>query len=159
MQHLIWRLLIVLLVAFPGATAEAKPKITVTTEYYTVTGSTIEELRKQMTAKGPKGFWAYAEWRVNWSAQCVVNLRITYTYPRWTNREKASPKLRAHWDKFIANLITHEKGHGTHGRNAAAEIDKTRCMKDPVGIARRWSNQDIIYDKKTSHGATQGAVF
>lgn len=159
MWHLIWRLLIVLLVAFPGSVAEAKPKITVTTEYYTVTGSTIEELRKQMTEKGPNGFWGYAEWRVNWSSTCQVHLRITYTYPRWANRDKASPKLRSRWDKYIANLITHEKRHGTHGRNAAAEIDRTRCNKDPVGIARRWSKQDEIYDKETNHGATQGAAF
>jgi predicted secreted Zn-dependent protease len=159
MRHLLWRLLAVLFIAVTALPAEAKPKVTVTTEYYTVTGSTIEELRQQMTDKGPKGFWGYAEWRVNWSSTCNVNLRITYTYPRWANREKASPKLRARWDRFIANLITHEKGHGTHGRNAAAEIDKTACAKDPVGIAKRWSNQDVIYDRKTNHGETQGAVF
>ena len=159
MRHLVWRLLIVLFIAVSVIPAEAKPKVTVTTEYYAVTGNTIEELRQQMTAKGPKGFWAYAEWRVNWSATCQVRLRITYTYPRWVNREQASPKLRERWDTFIANLITHEKGHGTNGRSAAHEIDKTRCNRDPVAIARRWSKQDEIYDKETSHGATQGAVF
>jgi predicted secreted Zn-dependent protease len=159
MRHLFLQLLVLVLLAFSGVPAEAKPKVTVSTEYYTVTGSSIEELRQQMTAKGPKGFWGYAEWRVNWSAKCLVNLRITYTIPRWADRDKASPKLRARWDRFIANLITHEKGHGTNGRNAAAEIDKTACAKDPVGIAKRWSHQDVIYDEKTNHGATQGAVF
>jgi len=142
-----------------AAPAAADPKVTVTTSYYTVDGNSVDELRDQMNRNGLKGFWAYTSWYVSWSAACHVSLRIVYTLPRWRSRDVAPAELRTKWDKFLASLITHERGHGTHGRNAASEIDHSRCATNPGNIIRRWANQDRTYDITTRHGRTQGAEF
>ena len=142
-----------------AAPAAADPAVTVTTNYYTVQGNSVDELRRQMNRKGPKGFWAYTDWYVSWSNTCRVSLRIVYTLPRWRGHDDAPAGLRAKWNTFLANLTAHEKGHGTHGRNAASEIDRSRCSNNPGAIVRRWANQDRVYDAKTRHGRTQGAMF
>ena len=146
----------VLLFAAPAA---ADPAVTVITNYYAIEGNTAGDLRRDMNRKGPKGFWAYTNWYVNWSATCHVSLRIVYTLPRWRDRDMAPEELRLKWDTFLSHLIAHENGHATHGRNAASEIDKSRCSSSPGTIVRRWANQDRVYDAKTGHGRTQGVAF
>ena len=137
----------------------AKPAVTIRTNYYPVQGTTVEQLRTEMNRNGPMGNWAYTNWYVSWSAPCKVTLRVVYTYPRWINRDAASASFRQYWDKFMASLQVHEKGHEQNGRNAAPAVDKARCNNSSGAIVQKWVNQDKIYDATTNHGTTQGAVF
>lgn len=139
--------------------AAAEVKATVTTKYYDIKGKSASQLKAQMKRHGPQGFWAYNNWYVRWTGDCKVSLEVDYTFPRWTNRGSAPAGLRDRWDRMIRNLIIHEQGHEQHGRNAAREIDETRCAGDPMEIIDKWANQDKVYDRKTHHGETQGVVL
>lgn len=136
--------------------AQAEPRIKTIWKYYSIYGNTARELKSQMRRKGPKGFWAYTVWWVNWSGTCRTNLKITYTFPKWVNKNRAPSSLRNSWDRMIRQLKLHEQGHSQHGINASREIEKSGCSKDPKRITRKWARQDKIYDKRTRHGISQG---
>jgi predicted secreted Zn-dependent protease/pimeloyl-ACP methyl ester carboxylesterase len=139
--------------------AMAKPRVSVKTKYFSVTGTTANELRAQMVSKGPNpGEFssAYTKWYVRWTGSCRTSVTITYTYPKWENRTQASVSLQKIWDRYVANLRTHEKGHGQHGINAAAEIERSRCKGNPKAIINKWAQEDRAYDIQTAHGKTQG---
>ena len=139
--------------------AGAEPAVTVNSTYYAITGTTSAELKAQMKSLGPQGYWAYTTWNVNWTGNCRVSLKISYTYPRWTNQGSAPPALRAAWNQMMTNLRTHEEGHGQHGKNAAKEIEQSHCRSDPKTITQKWAAQDKTYDAQTNHGRTQGVVL
>ena len=149
-------LLIVLFAAIPAA---ADPDVTESTITYDVDGETVEDIRAAMTANSPESYWGYTKWYVSWTAQCEVSVKITYTFPNWTDHDDADEELQQYWDTFIANLELHEQGHGNNGRSAGAEIEATGCVEDPYGIIEKWGGQDKVYDDETEHGTTQGAVF
>jgi predicted secreted Zn-dependent protease len=152
-------LLVASVIAIAPLSAVAQPTVSATTGYYEIQGRSAAQLKKQMARRGPKGFWAYTTWHVRWTGDCRVSLEVSYTFPRWTNRDGASASLRQRWDRMITNLMLHERGHEQNGRNAAREIDGSRCAGDPMAIIRKWANQDKVYDKQTKHGVTQGAVL
>jgi len=136
--------------------ADARPVVKTVWKYYPITGRTSRQLINQMRRKGPQGYWAFARWYVRWSGTCRTSVRITYTFPRWVDKNRAPASLRKAWDRMIRNLKRHERGHGQHGINAAREIEKSRCRFDPKRITRKWAAQDKIYDRRTRHGITQG---
>lgn len=148
-----------LLLISVAAPAWAGPKETVETRTYDVDASTIEDMRAEMTAKGPEGYWAYTTWYVSWSSGCDVEVRIIFTFPNWTAYDDAPANLQERWDSFMEHLEAHEEGHAENGRGAAQEIEDTRCGEDPYAILRNWANEDKNYDSETDHGRTQGAVF
>ena len=139
--------------------AMAEPEVIQTETAYDVAGSSVEEIRAAMTANSPESYWGYTRWYVSWTAQCEVTVKITYTYPNWTDYEDADEDLQGYWNAFIANLRIHEHGHGDHGLQAGFEIEETGCVEDPYGIIETWGSQDTLYDDETKHGETQGAVF
>ena len=139
--------------------AMAEPEVIQTETAYDVAGSSVEEIRAAMTANSPESYWGYTRWYVSWTAQCEVTVKITYTYPNWTDYEGAEEELQDYWDTFIANLRIHERGHANHGLQAGFEIEETGCVEDPYGIIETWGSQDTLYDDETKHGETQGAVF
>lgn len=132
-----------------------EPAVSVIKNYYNIQGVTSGELKAQMKQKGPKGFWAYAKWWVNWSGSCRISVKVTYTFPRWVNKKNAPKSLRDSWDRMIRQLWKHEKGHGRHGINAAKEIEKSRCT-NPRQVIDKWVAQDKSFDLRTRHGRSQG---
>lgn len=138
-----------------GAAAQAAPFVRTITEYYDISGSTGRELKAQMKKKGPQGYWAYTRWHVRWSSNCLVEVKITYTYPRLKNPEKTPLPVRKRWQTMMEKLVLHEEGHAQHGLNAASEIREAKCKKAKK-IIKKWAAQDKIYDKKTRHGINQG---
>lgn len=148
-------------IALPAATAVAgdavKPQIR--NHYYPIRGTSSAELKAQMKANGPNGWWAYTTWYVRWTGDCRVSLTIDYTMPKWTNAAAAPAKLRSAWDRMYANLKAHEEGHGRHGIEAAREVAQSKCKGDPRRITNKWATQDKVYDAKTNHGVAQGVVL
>ena len=148
-----------LLLSSSASSALAKPRVSANTNYYSIAGTTAAQLKAQMRSKGPNGKWAWTKWYVRWTGSCKTSVTITYTYPRWANRNQAPASLQKSWDRMMANLRTHEKGHTQHGINAAAEIERTRCKGNPMSIIKKWAQRDKTYDSRTRSGATQGGVL
>jgi len=148
-------IVLTLIVSLSASQANAAVFTRVVKNYYDVKGNTGHELKQQMNRNGPKGFWAYTTWYVRWTSNCVVNLKITYTYPRLANRETAPKQVVKNWDKMMKHLVAHEENHGNHGVQAAKEISENKCRKGKA-ITRRWAQEDKNYDKRTHHGAKEG---
>lgn len=123
---------------------------------YSIRGKSSAELRAQMAANGPEGWWAYTQWYVRWTGDCQVSLSIDYTMPKWENENAAPANLRTSWNRMIAKLWAHEQGHGRHGIEAAKEIIKSGCNGNPRDITDKWAEQDRVYDRETNHGVNQG---
>ena len=133
-----------------------------------------------------KRFAGQADWYIEWStclepvgAGCRVagvtsTVHVTYTLPRWADRDAASPALRARWDRYANNLLTHEKGHGTVALKVAHLLEKDLVgMTDLADceavrseatarvdrVMRKGETMQNEYDRWTEHGGTQGAIF
>lgn len=119
--------------------AWAKPKETVTVQYYDIEGSRKKDLIKEMKKKGVKEkngrFHAHTNWRVNWNYRyapasdgcrihsVTTDLVIHYVFPRWTPPEGVSPDLVRKWESYYSALKTHEDGHAEIGRKAALAVE------------------------------------
>ena len=141
--------------AMIGSVVEAKPSVKTKTVYYDVYASTSRQLKSQMRLHGPKGFWGLTSWYIRWTADCKVSLRVTYTMPKWVNKELAPKGLQRHWDAMMERLWLHERGHGRYANLAAREIVKVGC-RDARRILRKLRRQNKAYDRRTKHGRTQG---
>lgn len=135
----------------------------ITTQHYDITGRTGWELRNEMNWKGPidekehRRYDAYTAWRINWTRACDVTVRITHTYPRWTNQQGADPRLISEWNQYFSALKAHEQGHekiATEGANRIA----SNCRAGEQ-ILDEIRNKERKYDEKTNHGKKEGAQF
>ena len=131
-----------------------------------------------------KTFDGSTEWFANWSFRwngygrtCVINsvavhLRVTITLPKWENKTAADSATQLKWYQYFEALELHEQGHRRIGIGAAQEIERRleglradcnsiNSVANNVAreVVRKYNAIDIEYDKRTDHGATQGAVF
>ena len=124
------------------------------------------------------------EWRINWrynvlatSNDCRIQsfsteTLINITMPRWVAPTNAPQNVREAWTGYIKALGEHEAGHGQIGQAAAAELHKRvnalpgdascESLKSRIEATCRqliqdYKKRDKEYDKRTDHGATQGA--
>ena len=133
-----------------------------------------------------KKMWAYTKWNVSWSIafneqasfcrlkRTDVSVKILYILPRWVNRDPADPELVKKWDVYFDKLMEHERQHAKHGKDAAKNIIKTfkgmpkmrKCSsirrsaaKAAAEIIDFYAKRDIIFDKETMHGISDGVVL
>lgn len=111
-----------------------------TTNFYTVTGASLPELRHSIQQARP---WkesqptdAITDWRVNWQftvqsgadgcrlRSVSISTTIATTLPRWHAPTNADPGTLRAWTHYLLALGRHEAGHGQIGLMAAAEIEK-----------------------------------
>ena len=138
-----------LLVALSVLPVRAQNSVRWTTNYYTITGVTIPELRQSIRQNRP---WkdrlehdAMTDWRVSWQftvtpapGGCRVSMfgtqtAIVITMPRWTAPTNAPDITRRIWQRYIEALGRHEAGHGAMALAAAAELNKrARTMGEGV---------------------------
>ena len=155
-------------------------------QYYSIEGTTAEELIQQMSHKGPFGYSGYAKWDIKikytWNDighLCVltssgVDLNILYTLPKWSNKSRGEVELQRSWDIYYTNLMKHENGHGEHGELAYKEIKKgfsrissrENCRQLEQALRTvtdnaiaKYAQKDVDYDQHTGHGDTQGASW
>ena len=133
----------------------AAPTVRTKTNYYEVYASTSEQLKSQMSLHGPRGFWANARWYLRWTGDCRLSVELTYTMPKWINKDLAPPALQKQWDVMIEKLWLHERGHGQFAIAAAREIERVGCH-EAQRILRKLRRQNEAYDRRTKHGRTQG---
>jgi predicted secreted Zn-dependent protease len=156
------------------------------TNYYSVTGATLVEIRQSLQQNRPwkekSSVDASTRWQVHWrynvftaSDRCRVQSFSTetiITMPRWIAPTNTSQNLRDMWISYIKALGGHEEGHGQIAIAAAAEMRKRvnalpaepSCDSLKARIeetCRRsvddYKDRDKDYDERTDHGATQGA--
>jgi predicted secreted Zn-dependent protease len=150
--------------------------------YYDIGGSTEDELREQLDAKGPVSSDGYhgdalTTWFVHWnwdgygtetcdlrSASATYDIKVAM--PRWVPPPEASPALIEKWNTYVLALANHEKGHVdnvianlpviiTAIRRATCSSAEAEAQEILSGIRMIDEN----YDTTTDHGATQGAHF
>jgi predicted secreted Zn-dependent protease len=164
--------------SLPRAPTEIASSATV--RYYDIQGTTAHELRKELSAKGPKeggrGFDAYTKWYFRWNwpgygtrdcdlSAAAVHADIEVTFPRWSDGT-ADAALRKRWLRYVDALAHHENGHvelaTTHRETILQAIRSSSC--DQADEAARQAVQSLNalsaeYDRKTRHGRRDGATF
>jgi predicted secreted Zn-dependent protease len=103
------------------------------------------------------------------SVQVEVNIRL----PRWTIKQGATKEARAYWQKMIAGLTLHEKGHRDNAVGAGRELQRrlnglegndckslkreAERINERVMLRLRFREQ--LYDERTQHGIKQGSIL
>ena len=137
-----------LLLCFP-ILAAAQNTLRWTTNYYTVTGATLPEIRQSIRQNRP---WkerfdldGMTEWRVTWQfnvtpaehgCRCSsfgTQTAITVTMPRWITPTNAPDAVKQIWQKYAVALAQHEAGHAAIALAAAADVRK-RVQEAGEGI-------------------------
>jgi predicted secreted Zn-dependent protease len=186
------RLIILALLPFISALmasgAFADPLVTEKIECYNIDGSTVADLRNQINSLGEKAkdgkrYAGFTYWNIKWRYQyrsnghlcsissVSVTIKIRYVYPKWSGRDFGRGELRIEWDRYIAALEAHERGHRDIAVAAAARIEsaiagmiRTNCHE--LGREANALGERILddcrkrqedYDAVTNHGITQGA--
>lgn len=131
-------------------------------------------------------FTGQTDWHIEWRAcfetqgdGCRIGgvtstVNVTYTLPRWVDQQSAPPQLRARWERYIASLTAHERGHGAIAHEVARQIETALVgLSEPAGcdvlnersvhvvdeVMNRGELQQREYDRVTGHGTSQGAQF
>ena len=133
-----------------------------------------------------KRFTGQTDWHIEWRAcfeqrasHCRISgvtstVNVTYTLPRWVDREAAPQPLRERWDRYLSSLTEHEKGHGEIAFEVARLIEQALVGRtsqegcDPLNTKSSRIVDDVMvrgerlqrdYDRATAHGSNQGAHF
>jgi len=131
-------------------------------------------------------FTGQTDWHIEWRAcfeqeatRCRIGgvtstVNVTYTLPKWADRDAAPARLRDRWDRYIAGLTVHEKGHGTVAHDVARDIEaelvgmvstegcdalNSASVRVVDEVMNRGETRQREYDRATFHGSTQGAQF
>ncbi|MEL6752303.1 MAG: DUF922 domain-containing protein [Pseudomonadota bacterium] len=164
-------LIIVLLFTSP---VWAKVNVTERTKTYTISGKNGQELSRSIVKKGLKAVntrHAIATTQTRLRIRnvktairrnrCVVtdvdvDLSLTYTYPRWVDRNKASPRIRKAWDKFYAQVVRHEEQHGRIAKDFARDVSK--LVKRASGrVSRDCKDFGLTQRRKLERAASRSA--
>jgi len=140
MTHQLGRLAAFCILATTGACAYAGVASSDTVDFYSISGASENDLRREMSAKGPTGtggrFDAYTRWNIRWrysyrqaGGLCRIDsvttdVTVTMTLPKWQDESAASERLQRRWREYLTALTTHENGHRQNGLDAAHEIDR-----------------------------------
>ena len=145
-----------------------------------------DELAKRSPVKdNGKIFRGHTEWNVNWNywwqsdnGECRINkvktdVTIKYTMPKLPDSHKTE-QIEKKFNTYYDALMLHEYGHKKSGINAAMEIENVLmnlpayqdceeldkiANRKAINIIRKFNKKDIVYDYKTNHGRTQGAII
>ena len=123
-------------------------RTTVNHLYYGIDGATEADLRRQISASGPRdnfGTWgASTRWNVEWSypysagplgcsaGPVTVQLGVTITLPHWNTPGGAPSRLIATWQRFSAAVLVHENGHRDIAVQGAGELARALAALPPV---------------------------
>lgn len=141
------------------AMAQDEVTVDVTYETYTITGTTLDNLKSAMAAEGPNGYWAYTVWYVNWTGDCGLTVAATITLPELDADAELSDADIAEFDRMLAALDAHELGHVDFGIGFAEEVQSLDCDLDVAAVQEPWLEQERQYDADTDHGYTQGVYL
>ncbi len=177
------------LILMLAVTAHAAPTVSVVKEYYSVSGNSVAEIRRNLNKETPvrigdNRYDAYTSWHVSWNYRFTNNqslcdishisthVKIKYILPKLIST--LSSGLHTKWNNYYTALLQHEKGHSNFALQAAQEIEDKLATVAPhktcseleatantIGyqIIDKYVQLEKAYDINTQHGATEGAYF
>ena len=131
-------------------------------------------------------FTGQTDWHIEWRAcfetrgsgcrigGVISTVNVTYTLPRWADRDAAPTRLRERWNRYMWSLATHERGHGAIALEVAKLIEASLVGRaDDQGcetlnalstrivdeVMQRGEAMQRDYDRATGHGSALGAAF
>jgi predicted secreted Zn-dependent protease len=149
--------------------------------YYDVSGDSEAAIRKSIDRSpsrprdGNRAVDALTTWNFSWrtwsdgNGGCDPSLvEVLFTanveLPRLVG--SVPPAIALSWNRYIANLRTHEAGHVTYALSRKADVlaaaMTSHCETINAAVNRvleQIREHDRLYDRETSHGIKQGAVF
>lgn len=160
-------------------------------KYYDVNGTSRAELLQAINEKGPEDMdgirrAAYTGWYCTWDYQKTKNnnycradkmkvtTSITFFYPNWLDRSKASAEYAQKWDDFISKLKVHESWHEQNAISACTKIreefakigsnqncdDLDQAINDTGNnLMYEYWQKDKAYDVETNNGGSHGAII
>ena len=152
-----WRWLL-MLGGFVAADAGAQDSLQLRTNYYTVTGATVPEIRRSLdqgrprSATGPHD--GLTTWNITWQnsirqrggvsrlSAFTTRTTIDITLPRWQAPTNAAPEVAKAWQDYWAALQTHEQGHVQLVRATVTELHQ-RVRAVPPGSDGETLRQQI----------------
>ena len=118
----------------------AQDSLTVATNHYLVSGSTLREIRQSIDRLRPggktNGHDALTAWKIGWNVQVspvagqyrvtsfTTTTSVTMTMPSWRAPTNAAPSVMQRWMPYYSALQKHEAAHATNGMMAAVELRK-----------------------------------
>ncbi len=136
----LWAVLCTLLQLSIPLLLRAESGITVTTNYYTVTGSNSHEIRAALAQARPwktnQNYDASTKWSVEWRYHhfardgqfrldaFTTQTKVVVILPRWLPPAQAPAELVQRWNQYLGKLWSHEAGHIKLARAATAEIQR-----------------------------------
>ena len=127
------------LLAGPAAHAASVAK---TYSYFTVGGTTVEEIEKELKRRGPQvkstGLRHPGATRMEFTSRvgygekggrcsvvsASVTVKANMILPRWNRRGAAAPDTRLIWDTLSADIKRHEESHVVIAKNHARELEE-----------------------------------
>lgn len=121
-------------------TAHSQTAARWTTNYYSVTGATLPEIRRSIRQSRPwkerQDVDGFTEWQVHWQFSVVstsegcrcstfnTQTRIAISLPLWTPPTNAPITVIQIWTNYFTALLRHEVGHGQMAVMAATELQR-----------------------------------
>lgn len=158
--------------------------------YYQIYGNSVTALRASITncpyRKAAGSYQAATSYQLNWrysatsvgNNQCQltnirVGLHINQLMPTFVPTSGTPAAVASTWNRYAANLATHEAGHIDIDTQYAEKLLAALQAMGPLdcSLISRQAQTTIdsyvtmlnaandLYDSRTNHGATQGAVL
>jgi predicted secreted Zn-dependent protease len=151
-------------------------------QYYDVSGTTAEEIRRAMNARRPtdtndgQPVDALTSWSLTWGvtagpngcdlSQARIMFRAKVILPRLSDPASVPAPLRDRWQAFVAGLERHEAYHVRHAWENRSEVLRairaSSCAtwnQAAEAAIRRIAQEQRDYDVRTRHGATEVPSF
>ena len=152
---------------------------------YVIYGQTWDALKREMDIKGPRGFYGWTLYEINWRYQwsetpdscrlTSVNVDADFeiVMPEWRDRPRAGRALQWHWRRFYDELLEHEQQHARMVVAGAADIrrglteleERANCHQLEVEanqlghrILERVKRENEQFDARTDHGRKSGTA-
>jgi predicted secreted Zn-dependent protease len=121
-----------------------KSSVSVTTNFFTVTGTNRADLMASKLEARPwktkMPYDATTEWRIHWNCKysprggqyrldaLEIQTVVAVTLPRWIPPVDADSRLIRRWNQYVNDLGTHEQGHVALARQATAEFQRQAAV-------------------------------
>ena len=146
----------------------------------------VAEMKAKGPLDEGKRFFGKTHWDLRWNYRyeqkeggfvittLMVMADIQYQMPRRILPPDEADNVAPQWARFMAALTTHENGHGQnaiqHGKTLYAILRAHRVFASAQELKNFVKTEgdkciadanatDVEYDRKTEHGATQGATL
>jgi len=178
------------LLASLSMTGQAEMLKKIEYKYYQISPRAPHEIKPELMRNTPirefgGSFNGRTNWFIDWNfyshatqygcklTNAITKVRVVYILPALSEYVTDAQTIEA-FNKFNDALTKHEHTHGSHGLQAAREIDEAFKQIPPQrncrnlgryvdnmanSIVNKYSRIDEEYDRSTRNGETEGAVI